>query len=346
MSQKVSAGSEASVVVSGRDTNIGFSKEDMKAVIESVAAQLPQYAVIAKAIVDERLEMFEKKILERFEAGQGTNTGAFADPDFQYLLGRAQHAYARSGDDATAEVLIDLIASRSVQKSRTRLTLSLNEAVERSAYLTENEFSEIAMCFALRYSVRNGISNIAELCAYLRTFAESLLPHISKEESSYSYIQAQACGHLESLSRIDLHGIFTEHYGTLISLGSSREDFKKTLGANFDERYPGLLKPSSLGQEKFQVKSLGRQDCLNVCKKFGIANKGDELWLLSTAGLLDEKQVVKIATQHFWGIKDLYAIWRDTPLGSLSLTSIGLAIGYAKIRRTCEFQADLGIWIR
>src|SRR5690606_1587981 len=115
-----------------------------------------------------------------------------------------------------ADVLIDLIAERSVQKSRTRLTLSLNEAVEKSAYLTENEFSELAMCFALRYTQRNNIGSIAELCAYLRAFSDPLLPYISKEESSYTYIQAQACGHLEALSRVDLYSILMQRYGTLI----------------------------------------------------------------------------------------------------------------------------------
>src|SRR5229473_350490 len=142
--QDVRGGSLA--VQSGRDTVIqhGLSPAQMKEIMEAIASQLPGYAAVAREIVDERLRDFEQRVIGRFADTSSTRSEAFKDPDFQHVVIRAQNAYARSGDEQVRETLVDLIARRSMETDRTRLLLSLDEAVEKAALLTKNEFAELS----------------------------------------------------------------------------------------------------------------------------------------------------------------------------------------------------------
>jgi hypothetical protein len=213
----------------------------MKKILESLAGQLPKYAAIASEIVEHRLKTFEEKIMERFAPSDTANPQAFADPDFQYLLGRSQQAYARSGDDETADILVDLIAQRSKQKERTRLALSINDAVERSALLTKNEFAELSLSFLIRYTRNSKTANFQMLVEHFRSQAEPLLRDISRERSSYSYIEAQSCASIE-MGSVDLLKVLRDQYGGLLSLGVEREKFAQLLGENFEVDYPALTR--------------------------------------------------------------------------------------------------------
>ena len=39
-------------------------------------------------------------------------------------------------------------------------------------------------------------------------------------------------------------------------------------------------------------------------------------------------------------------LWANTPLHKLSLTSVGIAIGYSNMKRIGDFTADLSVWIK
>src|ERR1700709_2560740 len=100
------AGKGAIAIQSARDTiiNAGISANDMRAIMETLAAQIPTFTAMARDIVNERLQDFEEKVLQKFStASQSVNPEAFKDPDFQYLLNRAQNAYARSGEEVTRD---------------------------------------------------------------------------------------------------------------------------------------------------------------------------------------------------------------------------------------------------
>lgn len=345
MSQKVEAGPEATVIVSARDTTIGYTKEDMKEIMGVVAAQLPQYAAMASAIVDQRLEIFEKKILHRFETGKGANPQAFADPDFQYLLGRSQHAFARSGDEVTAEILVDLIAQRSLQSARTRLALSLNDAVEKSAYLTSNEFAELSIVFALSMVSNSRVTNFAALCNFIRSITEPFLPDVSANESSYLYLQSQSCGQVDFLGRPDLMTAWKLQYGGLITKGNTEQKFLDILGADIQKNYPNLLRVSLHHPSQLQVNAVNREVLVQMCVSHNIEEKAEELWNLTAEGFLSEEEFVSAAQPHYPGIQNVFTAWKDSPLGSLRLTSVGIAIGYANLARVVGLDADLSIWI-
>ncbi|RVK16196.1 hypothetical protein CN138_37280 [Sinorhizobium meliloti] len=342
--QKATASDGALIVQSSGDTIVNVSNVDMRAVIEAMADQLPKFAAVASEIVEKRLSAFEEKIIKRFEQSETSSIQAFADPDFQYLLGRAQHAYARSGDELTADVLIDLIAHRSIQTERTRLTLSLNDAVERSAYLTPNEFAELSLAFLLRYTKRTDITNFEKLVIYLRDNAGRIVPEVSRSESSYNYIAAQSCGSIQ-ITRASLMDILTKSYGGVLSLGTDRERFAETLGDDFPKLYPDVVGPCLHDQSKLQAMAIDKSSLESFLKQRGLEGKTGQIWDLHSQSFMQEQQFIEKALPLYPEVRELFAVWNDTQMHRLTLTSVGQAIGFANLKRLCGVEADLGIWI-
>lgn len=348
MSQSIKAGESAVVIASAGDTIIqnGVSKDEMKAIIETLADQMPRYAAMATSIVDDRLDRFEKKIMDKFATGQSSvNAEAFADPDFQYMLRTSQHAFARSGDELTADILVDLIAQRSLQTgTRSRLVLSLNDAVEKSAYLTPNEFAELSLNYFMKSVVNNGIRNFPVLCRFLSAHTVPLLPDISPEQSSYAYLQAQSCASIEVMS-YDLAEILHQTYGGLLSMGNEKERFAAVLGDDFEQRYPELIRTSIHDGAKFQVNTMNKEMLKDILPRHGLEDKMEELWGIHSQTFMSKDQIIIAAKPFFPEVDRLFALWDGTPVKTLSLTSVGTAIGFANLRRITGFEGDLSIWI-
>ena len=126
----------------------GLTPGQMKEILDIFAGQTTAYAAVARETVDSRLKEFENRVLERFTSAAAENGQTPAEPDFQYALTRAQHAYARSGDRELLETLVDIIDQRSKQMQRNRLTLTLNVSLETVAELTNNEFADSPLLFS------------------------------------------------------------------------------------------------------------------------------------------------------------------------------------------------------
>jgi hypothetical protein len=119
--QDVEAGGSA--IQAGRDVVIhqGVSPEQMASIMGAMAKQLSAFHNEALQLTNARMDFFQKEILKRFAQPGRANPDAFRDPDFQYLLGDAQEAVARSGDEAVRDTLVDIVARRSLEPTRSRL---------------------------------------------------------------------------------------------------------------------------------------------------------------------------------------------------------------------------------
>ncbi|WCL54289.1 LPO_1073/Vpar_1526 family protein [Gimibacter soli] len=343
--QKITTGTNSAVIQSGRDTNLGVSPEQMRQIVETLADQMPKYAAIAAEIVEARLKTFEEKIMDRFSTSESANPKAFSDPDFQYLLGKSQQAFARSGDQLTADVLVDLIAERSLQAERSRLTLSLNDAVERSALLTKNEFAELSLAFLLRFTRKLGLTNFRALVENLKETSSPLLKDISRESSSYSYLAAQACASVE-IGTINFMDMMSGTYGGLISLGTPRKKFAAILGENFESDYPGIIVGCINGGTAFQADALNLESLVERMRKYSIEDKAKQVWNAHMEGVMNQEQFVENGKKYFDELPHLVELWQTTPLKHLELTSVGIAIAYANLKRVSSFSADLSIWIK
>lgn len=343
IAQEANATTGSLIIQSQGDTIIGSSVDDIKAIVEILADQMPKFAAVATAIVEARMKTFEDKILASFATASPEVTEAFKDPDFQYVVRIAQHAYARSGEEYTADTLIDLIAERAKHPKRTRLSLSLNDAVERSPLLTENELAELAMIFALRYT-RIAVSNFEALVDYLKTLSLAFVKDISKSTSSYDYLAAHSCADVSLLTGMGLFDVLKANYGGLITKGAPRESFAAVIGEEMSLNTHLVIK-SLHDPNNVQANAVAKEIYAERLATFGLADKTEQLWNLQVQGFLSQDELIEKATGIYPDVQTLFQAWDGTPMKSTTLTSVGLTIGFANLKRVCGFDADLAIWI-
>jgi hypothetical protein len=125
--QEQSAADGAQAIQAGRDVTIhnGVSVEQMSEILLYLTKSLSFYHQEALEKVESRLSSFKDELIKVFALGDKVNPEAFRDPDFQYLLKDAQNAFARSGEESLRDTLIDIISRRSLQKSGTRVSITL-----------------------------------------------------------------------------------------------------------------------------------------------------------------------------------------------------------------------------
>jgi hypothetical protein len=347
--QRISEGAVA--VQSGRDTVIqhGLTPAQMTEILSALAAQFPAQIAVAHQIVTTRLAEFEKSFLEKFNSSTNANSEAFADPDFQYVVRASQHAYARSGDGNVRDTLIDLIARRSKEQGRTRLTLTLNEAVEKAALLTKNEFAELSLCYLLRYTMNHRIGNMEQFTNYFQLSIAPLLQDISKEDASYQYLEAQSCGNAGAFGS-DLIQILRERYGGIFSGGFERHmlagnlpDGKKDL---LDQA--GYVIPCLNDSTKLQIKAINKDDFLKLTKTTIQLNEAEltNVWNMFEATIWNGEDFLSNVEKCVPEIRTLAELWNKSPLNKFTLTTVGIAIGHSNLVRTSKLDADLSIWIK
>lgn len=347
--QRQKVGDNSVVVQSGRDTVIqaGIGREEMQNIIETLAQQQTQYAAVAREIVDARLVDLEQRLIEKFTTPGQANTGAFKDPDFQYLLTRAQHAYARSGDKQVADTLVDIIAERSKLSKRDRLMMALNAAVDVAPTLTANEFAELSLVFLIRYTAIHGQVSLDGFKQYFQKTIAPLLPDIATTRSSYQYLEGQRCSSIE-ISSISVQKAFHSNYGGLICKGFTLENLKKHLPDDKKHILDGspLLIPCLHDPSRLQFRALTGEEALDQLKNFDLEEEQRNNVVSVFKGAFMSLEEIKTALipliPKFGTFTDL---WDSTLLKNLTLTSIGIAIAHSNLRRLCGFEADLSIWI-
>ena len=146
-SQKQSAGEGSTAIQAARDVTInnGVSIAQMSEIITALSAHVERLSATAKELIEDRLSQFRTEIVTRFANDTSTKIEAFSDPDFQASILDAQRAFARSGDSNLQSVLTDLIAQRSKQPARNRITLTLNDAITKAGSIPKADLNALSL---------------------------------------------------------------------------------------------------------------------------------------------------------------------------------------------------------
>ena len=351
--QSQQAQNGALAIQSGRDVIIqhGITPGQMKEILDAVAAQFPVHLAAAREIVDGRIADFERRVLERFD-DKGNGDGrraAFADPDFLYVLKQSQHAYLRSGDEGVRETLIDLIARRSKETARSRLSLTLNDAVEKSAVLTSNEFAELSFSYLLGMTMHNGLRNMDLFAQFVCDMILPLLPDISRESASYQYLVAQSCATISQFGQQAFIRIVRLNYGGLFARGFTMEEVEKCLpdGRKQLAKESALYVPCLNDPTKIQIAFLNKDEFdKHAAAHFWKEPEKAALWGLVDSTTMNGEDLIKHIEAKVPEIRQAIEVWDNTPLCRLNLTTVGIAIGHSNLVRLGKFKADLGIWIK
>ncbi|RTL52121.1 MAG: hypothetical protein EKK40_08040 [Bradyrhizobiaceae bacterium] len=345
-SQKQNAGG-GTAIQAGRDVTIqsGVSPADMIRFMEMVTA-LHTFALDAERKANERYESFRNEILKKFSSENGeADSSAFRDPDFQMMLGDAQTEYVRSGDESLRDTLIDIIARRSLEKERSRRSLTLNEAVKKAPSLTRNEIAGLSFVYLFRY-VTFPAGNLAHLIGTFEKNFLPLKPDITTSDSSFDYIAAQGCGSVE-MGELPAHHILSESYGGLLGMGFTED----ALTARFPEGRIAAFDELRIicvnDQSKIQFNARNLKAFENAVMKIDpTIEKGkiNSAWALMTESIQIFDMMKRIAHQSP-EVGELFEMWDKSNFKHMRLNAVGIAIAHANARRVANFDAPLDIWI-
>ncbi|CCB67946.1 LPO_1073/Vpar_1526 family protein [Hyphomicrobium sp. MC1] len=314
--------------------------------IEKILASFtPMFRALAKEEARALMEDLSQGIFERLAKHPDAAASALKTPDFQYVLGEAAHAYARSGASNVKEILLDLIESRCQRDDRTRVTLSLNEAINKTAVLTKEEFAVLSIVFLIRYT-RLGAKNFVEFAGKLKECTSPLMGDITREESVANYLNAQSCGHV-SIGQAKFIDILRSNYIGFFMRGCDLAELETIFAPDLKSYSSQLIIHSMHDNDKFQVGVRNEQELFEHCNKIGFPKpSADKLWAVAKSKAMNNQQILDKLQECFPEASQLQSLWDETYLCHLELTSIGIAIGHANIQRVAEFEGELAMWIR
>jgi hypothetical protein len=343
--QNQDVGAGALAIQAARDVIIGISAADARAIALDVAkVTFYELTGLAKETMSARVEEITDNVISKLERDYPDGLKKAIDPDFQYALLTVQKQYGRTGDKDLGDLLVDLLIDRSKQDQRNILQIVLNESLEVAPKLTSGQLATLSLIFLFRYTQNNAVLNDELFGNFFDVHVRPLIHDLVKNQASFQHLEFTGCGS-NMIMDAPLGGILATHYPGLLSKGfdidvAEEMDLSAVLRANF-------LLTCINDKSKFQVKALNDATLEDLFLKNDVLPEDREkLQKLYMLNKMDNEEVkVKCVSLRPY-MAEVFAMWDDSPAKSFSLTSVGIAIAHANIKRFVgkEFS-NLSIWI-
>jgi hypothetical protein len=322
----------------------GLSYSEVREVaLDVFRANFYELAGRAQDIARTRAEEITEDFLKRLQQENPKGFSKAEDPDFQHALFTVQKEYARTGDKDLGDLLVDLLVDRSKQDQRDILQIVLNESLNTAPKLTDAQLAVLAIIFLFKYTQNQGIGNHQMLGEY---FDRNVLPFTTKlvkNDSCYQHLEFTGCGSIQ-ISEISLENILEHTYqGQFLKGFDHSEITNRGISVGYDQRFfmPCLNDPA-----KLQVRANNKELLENNLETNGI-NPEDKRKIveLFDANKMSHAEIREkcIGIRPF--MEPAFDTWANSPMKSFTLTSVGMAIGHANIKRLTGEFATLSIWI-
>lgn len=294
---------------------------------------------VARLRAEEVTEAFLKKL--QVQNPEGLKQAK--EPDFQHAVFTVQKEYARCGDKELGELLVDLLVDRTKQPLRSILQIVLNESLAVAPKLTHDQLAALSLIFLFRYTINNNVGHFQRFDAYLARYVSPFASAIDKKDACYQHLEYSGCGTV-GIGSVSLMEVFRRNYAGLFSRGFSEHEFQaKQIAIPFN--HP-LLTACLHDNAKKQINAMNEDVIKKKAERQGVV--GDDvqkLINLQNEFLMahdDIKQFI-VARQRY--MQRVFDIWDESNMKHFALTSVGIAIGHANIKKNLGEFTDLSIWI-
>lgn len=338
------AGSSLTVI-----NNNGLSEQAVLALIkDQVSSQLAELRGEAIAKAQARGDVITERYVTRLAREYPAGLAQAGDPDFQYAIATVQKEYMRCGDDELGDLLVDLLIDRSKQTARNILQIVLNESLAVAPKLTLAQTSLLSLMYVLRYTGNQGVRDSATFAAYLeehvRPFCE--LNMLATQESSFQHLQFAGCGTLSALGMgTSIEAIFRQNYAGIFARGFDAPEVS-AMGLS-DGVAAVLICPALNDDGKSQIAALNSRVLEEKLTSTNATQaERDTINVKFESSRMGEQEIRELTLKVAPWMSILFDRWRTTSLSSFMLSSVGIAIGHAKIKSIIKRDfGDLSIWI-
>lgn len=325
----------------GNDIVVGPSVSEIRQLVsDAVVAELVRYGVLAQAESLRRVERFVEQLSVRLAAESLLE--AVSDPDKMHAIIDSGTGFARSGKDATAEILIETLIAKCASESNSLLSSILNDAILIIPKLTEAELAILSVKWYLDPRWYLGSNVYALLEHYENTLAD-LVDSLPAGEASYLSLNARGCVWLVVGTGFPkISTTLPKKYPGLLTAGFNREDldpmFESIIGTTFSPVVQCINNP-----DKLQIAASSEHHL-----RAALPSPWSPTSLALFEKLLSDNRMSPEECKSFLVKNNASTLLKfleleDGILGSLSVTPLGEAIAYANMRRLSK--VDCGTWI-
>lgn len=344
--QKLSqaAGEDSTNAQAGRDVviNQGNSLSEVQDFVrDAIAANALEMRQVARDVVEERISTFSELLVERAESDPEL-VSATSDPDMQHALIDAGLGFARSGDEDMAGILIDLLADRSKEQPRSLLAVVINDAVTTAPRLTDGEIAILTVYWRLVHTVNNGVVSPESLAEFVRSDIAPLVPFIPRGDASYLHLQSLGCAVVQ-ITSVTFPMVWTGTYGGLFTKGFTPEEVPAEIHQSLIES--SLLIPNLRDTSRMQINALNEQVLRGNVQGSPAEPHADAIVNFMQSVAMQPEEVTNVLAEIDPSMRDLAEIWETTPLQSLRLSAVGMAVAHANWRHLTGATAPLSTWI-
>lgn len=298
-----------------------------------------QAADVAKARAEEITDKFLRELEEQY--GKGIINAQ--DPDFQYALFTIQKEYARTGDEDLGDLLVDLLVDRTRHEKRTILQIVLNESLSIAPKLTNDQIAALSIVFLIKYTINKRLNNLPTFLSYLDSYIAPFASILTKNASCYQHLEFAGCGSV-GIGQADIIEVLKKNYKGLFSNGFSEEEIEKG-NINLSD-YPSFFTRCLHDSKKMQINAISEEKLKEKANYFGISEQDlNSLISLNNTVLMSNDEISFYIIRERDYMENVFKIWKESYMKNFTLTSVGIAIGHANVKRNLGEFTDLSTWI-
>jgi hypothetical protein len=342
--QEQSAQGGSTAIQAGRDIVIGMSYSDVKDVcIDVFQSNYYKLAGMARETAQARAEEITEEFLTKLREENPEGFSHANDPGFQHAVYTAQKEHARTGDKDLGSLLVDLLVDRSKQKERDIIQIVLDESLSTAPKLTNGQLASLSIFFVFRYTQNFGINSHDDLGEYFDRHIQPFVERMVESAASFQHLEFSGCGSIGA-GHLTLETILSKVYQGLFMKGFDEEEVRSRQFSM--ERHPDLFIRCINDNEKFQVRGKNVENLDAGLAERGVSDE-DKVILkgLYDFAKMSDNEIREKCIQIRPYMERVFNVWSKSAMTNFALTSVGIAIGHANVKRLIGKFADLAIWI-
>lgn len=324
--------------------NQGISYTDAREIaLDVFKANFLQLSEQATVIARSRAEEITDKFLKELEEQHSSGIINAQDPDFQHSLFTVQKEYARTGDKELGDLLVDLLVDRTKHDKRSILQIVLNESLSVAPKLTNEQIAALSLVFIIRYSVFHIVNNLTTFLEFLDSYIAPFVNLLTKSSSCYQHLEFAGCGSI-GINEVDFIEALKNNYSGLFTKGYLIDDLEKINIKLTD--YPTFFTRCLQDNNRLQINAISEDVLRKKAKNLGINEEiVNSLISLNNSFLMTNEEIKNYIIHERSYMEKAIDFWNDSYIKNLTLTSVGIAIGHANVKRNIGEFTDLSIWI-
>ena len=324
--------------------NNKLSYTDVKAIaLDIFESNFYRLRGVAKETAEQRAKEITEKIIEEFAEKNPEGLKAAENPDFQYSMFQVQKEFARCGDKELGDILVDILIERSKEDQRNLRQIVLNEALSVAPKLSSTQLDLLACCFTSAYTKSLLIRNIEDLQKHIESEILIFTDALEDKGANWAHLEYTGCCAIRTGSR-DLNSIFLKTYKGLFCKGFTK--------AKVDEIIPPTINVTSIlhsclhDDTLLQLNAIDDDVAKSSCEKLNLTeNEVTQLLTLNNQHLMSKDEVERFITSICPGYERFLQAAKASRLLNVELTSVGIAIAHAHLRKNFNLSAELSIWL-